>query len=430
MTAKKPHVSRKTVIMGGIAGNIMEWYDFAVYGYFAPVIAPQFFPSDSPQASLIAAFGAFAAGFLMRPVGGMVFGHIGDKIGRKAALTLSVAMMAVPSVLIGLLPGYETLGIMAGVLLVAMRIVQGLSVGGEYTTSIVFLVEHAHHKRRGFMGSFSGFGAVGGALLGSAVGALVNSVLPPEAVAAWGWRAAFLFGLVVGASALLLRKNIPELETANDPDEDDAVSPVVLALKTEWRAILRVTGVLMVYAVGYYLIFLYLTTFLIDIVKVPASEAMDINTASMVVMMLLIPVMAHLSDKWGRKPLLLFASLGTLLLSYPLIWLMHHPNEILIVLGQFSFAVFMAAFAGANPAAMVESFPANVRCSAMSVSFNLSFAIFGGTAPLVASYLIEKSHDDLSIAFYLMAAGGLSALALLGLKDRAHEKRLPQSSEA
>lgn len=430
MTAKHPHISRKSVIMGGVAGNIMEWYDFAVYGYFAPVIAPQFFPSDSASASLIAAFGAFAAGFLMRPLGGMVFGHIGDKIGRKPALTLSVLMMAVPSVLIGLLPGYDSLGVMAGVLLVLLRIVQGLSVGGEYTTSIVFLVEHAHHSRRGIMGSFSGFGAVGGALLGSAVGALVNSFLPHEAVVAWGWRAAFIFGLVVGASALLLRKNIPDLESAEDPDEEEAVSPVVLALKTEWKAILRITGLLMVYAVGYYLIFLYLTTFLIDIVKIPASEALDINTAAMILMMLLIPVMAHLSDKFGRKPLLLFASVGTLVLSYPLIWLMHHPNELYIIVGQFSFSVLMAAFAGANPAAMAESFPANVRCSAMSVSFNLSFAIFGGTAPMIASYLIEKSHDDLSIAFYLMAAGGLSALALIGLEDRAHKKHLPQTGEA
>jgi MHS family proline/betaine transporter-like MFS transporter len=430
VTAKHPHISRKSVIMGGVAGNIMEWYDFAVYGYFAPVIAPQFFPSDSASASLIAAFGAFAAGFLMRPLGGMVFGHIGDKIGRKPALTLSVLMMAVPSVLIGLLPGYDSLGVMAGVLLVLLRIVQGLSVGGEYTTSIVFLVEHAHHSRRGIMGSFSGFGAVGGALLGSAVGALVNSFLPHEAVVAWGWRAAFIFGLVVGASALLLRKNIPDLESAEDPDEEEAVSPVVLALKTEWKAILRITGLLMVYAVGYYLIFLYLTTFLIDIVKIPASEALDINTAAMILMMLLIPVMAHLSDKFGRKPLLLFASVGTLVLSYPLIWLMHHPNELYIIVGQFSFSVLMAAFAGANPAAMAESFPANVRCSAMSVSFNLSFAIFGGTAPMIASYLIEKSHDDLSIAFYLMAAGGLSALALIGLEDRAHKKHLPQTGEA
>src|SRR5215510_8489452 len=172
----------RRLIVAGIAGNVMEWYDFAVYGYFAQTLGQHFFPSGDAVASLIAAFGVFAAGFLMRPVGGLVFGHVGDRIGRKPALTLSVIAMAVPTFLIGLLPDYSQVGVVASVLIVILRLVQGLSVGGEYTTSVVFLVERAAPDRRGLMGSWGVFGSVVGILLGSAVGAILASVLSQEAV--------------------------------------------------------------------------------------------------------------------------------------------------------------------------------------------------------------------------------------------------------
>lgn len=408
----------RSVILGGLAGNVMEWYDFAVYGYFAPIIASQFFPADSHAASLVAAFGAFAAGFLMRPLGGALFGHIGDRIGRKQALTLSVMMMAVPSALIGLLPTHAAIGWWAGALMVVLRMVQGLSVGGEYTTSIVFLVEKAHRKRRGLMGSWSGFGAVAGALIGSGVGAVVDSVVSPDALAAWGWRVPFILGLGVGFSALWLRKDIEPVEPAQD-DAGQSVSPVVTAMKEQWPAILRVVGVLMVYSVGYYLCFLYLTTFLIDRVGVPSWEAMDVNTAAMFVLMLLIPVAALLSDKVGRKPLLLFSAGGMLAFSYPLLWLMHHPHWLMILGGQLGFAVLVAAFAGANPATMAEAFPRSVRISAMSIGFNISFALFGGTVPMVAAWLIERTRDDFSIAWYMTAAGAITLVSLLGHPETA-----------
>src|SRR5215472_1737438 len=190
---------RRRALIAGIAGNVMEWYDFAVYGYFATVIGHNFFPAKDKSSSLIAAFGVFAAGFLMRPLGSLVFGHIGDRLGRKLALTASVMVMAVPTFLIGLLPTYEQAGRIAPVLLVLLRLVQGLSVGGEYTTSGVFLVEQAVPERRGFLGSFVPLGATFGVLLGSAVSAIITTVLDRGAVNSWGWRLVFLLGLVVGA---------------------------------------------------------------------------------------------------------------------------------------------------------------------------------------------------------------------------------------
>ncbi|MBI3800162.1 MAG: MFS transporter, partial [Deltaproteobacteria bacterium] len=296
------------LIVAGIAGNVMEWYDFAVYGYFAQTIGQHFFPSKDPVASLIAAFGVFAAGFLMRPFGGLVFGHIGDKIGRKAALTLSVIAMAVPTFLIGILPDYAQMGVAASVLIVVLRLVQGLSVGGEYTTSVVFLVEGAAPNRRGLMGSWSVFGAVAGILLGSAVGALLTSVLSSETVSAWGWRVPFLLGLAVGLSGLYIRRQLPEAPV-QPSNEKPVTSPIVEAFRSEWRALLRVAGFNILNAVGFYMIFVYVVTYLKQIVHIQAAQALDINTINMVILLLLIPAAGALSDRVGRKPLLITSAL-------------------------------------------------------------------------------------------------------------------------
>jgi len=408
----------RRLIVAGIAGNVMEWYDFAVYGYFAQTIGQHFFPSKDPVASLIASFGVFAAGFLMRPVGGLVFGHIGDRIGRKAALTLSVIAMAVPTFLIGLLPDYSQIGVVASVLIVVLRLVQGLSVGGEYTTSVVFLVEGAAPDRRGLAGSWSVFGAVAGILLGSAVGALLTSVLSPDAVYAWGWRIPFLVGLAVGLSGLYIRRRTPEVQ-AQSAGEKPATSPVIEAFRTEWRAMLRVAGFNVLNAVGFYMIFVYVVTYLKQIVHVQAAQALDINTINMVILLLLIPAAGALSDRVGRKPLLIVSALGTLILAWPLFWMMHHPHFVVILLGQMGFAVLIGLFFGACPATMVEVFPARVRCSALSVGYNLCLGVLGGTTPLVVTYLIARSHDDLSPAFYLMAAATLSLAVILSLRETA-----------
>ncbi len=188
----------RRVIAAGAIGNVLEWYDFAVYGYFAAAIGRAFFPQEDKVAQVLAAFGIFAVGFLMRPVGGALIGYIGDRFGRRTALTFSVAAMAIPTFLVGILPGYQTLGMAAPILLTLLRMIQGLSVGGEYTTTIVFMVEHARPDQRGVIGAMACCGAVGGILMGSAMGALLASAMSPEALADWGWRIPFLVGLVVG----------------------------------------------------------------------------------------------------------------------------------------------------------------------------------------------------------------------------------------
>jgi len=408
------HAERRLVV-AGVAGNVMEWYDFAVYGYFAPVIGQHFFPSDDPTASLMAAFGVFAAGFLMRPLGGLVFGHIGDKIGRKPALTISVLAMAIPTFLIGVLPDHRQLGATASALLILLRMIQGLSVGGEYTTSVVFLVEGAAPHRRGLAGSWSVFGAVAGILLGSAVGGLVTSLLSPEAIHSWGWRLPFIVGLGVGLAGLYIRRHIPEppAHSASAPVK----SPILEAFRTEWRTMIRIAGFNVLNAVGFYLAFVYSVTYFREIDRVPSAEAFRINTINMIVLLLAIPTAGMLSDRVGRKPLLLGSALGVLLLGWPLFWLMHHPNFVSILLGQMGFAVLIGAYLGVIPTAMVEAVPKRVRCSGLSIAYNLCLGIMGGTTPMVATFLIEKSHDDLSPAYYMIAAAAITLAFTWGLRE-------------
>lgn len=413
--ANDPTAHRRLVIAGTV-GNVMEWYDFAVYGYFAQVIGRHFFPSDDPVASLIASFGAFAAGFLMRPLGGLVFGHIGDKVGRKAALTLSVLAMAVPTFLIGLLPDHARIGAAASVALVALRMAQGLSVGGEYATSVVFLVEKAADHHRGLAGSWSVFGAVAGILLGSAVGALTTSALTAEALDAWGWRLPFLAGLLVGLAGLYIRRQIPE-----PPAAAPGRSPVLDAVRTEWRAVLRVGALNALNAVGFYMIFVYAVTYLKEVVHIGAAQALDINTLNMGILLLLVPAAGALSDRVGRKPVLVASTAGVLLLAWPLFWLMHHPTASVVLLGQLGFAVLIGLFLGVIPATMVEAFPARVRCSGLSIGYNLCLGLIGGTTPIVATVLIHRSHDDLSPAYYMMAAAAVSLGVVLSLPETVRQ---------
>jgi len=409
--------TRRKVIAAGVTGNVLEWYDFAVYGFYAPIIGRLFFPSDDPTVSLIASFGAFAAGFLMRPVGGFIFGHIGDKIGRKKALVLSVMLMAIPTGVIGFLPDHATIGVAAAVLMVLMRMLQGLSVGGEYTGSIVYLAEHAPDKKRGFFTSWTLFGAVGGILLGSGVSALISHLLTDAQISDWGWRLAFISGILVGVVGLIVRRHLPDMP--EDKSADKPKSPIVEAFRTEWRSMSKVIGFNIVNAVGFYMMFVYVVTWLIKQVAEPRSDALDINTISMAALLVLIPFFGALSDKIGRKPLLMFGAGGIAILGYPLIWLMHHPDFSMILLGQLGFAVLIGAYFGASPATLTEMFPRRVRVSALSVGYNISLAIFGGTTPLIATWLIARSHNDLSIAWYLIGCAVVSFLVLLTVRDGA-----------
>lgn len=402
------------VIAAGAIGNVLEWYDFAVYGYFATAIGHAFFPKEDPVAQVLSAFGIFAVGFLMRPVGGALVGHIGDKYGRRVALTFSVAAMAIPTFLVGILPGYQVLGMLAPVVLTVLRMVQGLSVGGEYTTSIIFMVEHAPPGRRGLIGAMGCCGAVGGILLGSATGALLTAVLPADTMSAWGWRVPFLLGLLVGLAGFFLRRHLAE-----DGPKGEGRSPLRETVRRHSGLLLRLAGLSMFNAVGFYLLFVYIVSWLQLADGIAPAHALAINSVSMVVLLPCMVAMGALSDRLGRKPILLAATVLAFVSAVPLFWLMHQDQPLLIQIGQLGFVLSVGMFLGTQPTLMVEEVPAAIRCTAIALGYNVTLGIVGGLSPLIATWLVERTGDDLTPAFMIMAAAVISFLSALTFRERS-----------
>ncbi len=408
----------RKVILAGAIGNVLEWYDFAVYGYFAASIGRAFFPKEDAVAQILAAFGIFAVGYLMRPIGGTVIGHIGDHYGRRAALTFSVTAMAIPTFLVGVLPGYSVLGIMAPIALTALRMVQGLSVGGEYTTSIVFMVEKAADGKRGIVGAVACCGAIAGILLGSATGALLAQLLSASALEHWGWRLPFLLGLVVGLAGYLLRRSVVEA-----PRQGHAAhSPLMETIRRYPRVLVRLAGLATFNAVGFYLLFVYIVSWIQLADGIAPAHALGINTINMALLLPVMIGMGWLSDRIGRKPVLIVATALGFLGALPLFWLMHHDTVELVLAGQFGFVVAVGAFLGTQPSIMVESTPPEIRCTAIALGYNVTLGLIGGLSPLVATWLVERTGDNLSPAYLLMGAAAVSFLTVFLFQETSKER--------
>ena len=411
----------RRVIAAGAIGNVLEWYDFAVYGYFAAAIGRAFFPSEDPVAQVLAAFGIFAVGFLMRPVGGAVIGAIGDRLGRRAALTFSVAAMAIPTFLVGVLPDYQTLGIAAPILLTLLRMVQGLSVGGEYTTSIIFIIEQSPPNRRAFVGALGCCGAVGGILLGSATGALLASVMSEQALQDWGWRLPFLLGLLVGIAGVVLRRQVHEAPRS----APKARSPLLDTVRNHGPLLAKIAALSVFNSVGFYLMFVYIVSWLQFADGIAPATALGINSLSMIVMLPIMVLMGWLSDLYGRKPMMLGAAALGFFGALPFFWLMHQGHPALIVLGQLGFVLSVGAFIGGQPALMVEAVPAEIRCTAIALGYNVTLGILGGFSPLVATWLVHRTENDFSPAFLIMAAAAVSFAAILRFDETYRLKLQP-----
>lgn len=414
--------STRRIIAAGAIGNVLEWYDFAVYGYFAASIGRAFFPKEDPVAQVLAAFGIFAVGYIMRPVGGAIVGHIGDRLGRRAALTFSVAAMAIPTFLVGVLPGYDTLGLFAPIALTALRMIQGLSVGGEYTTSVVFMVERAPAGRRGVVGAMACCGAIGGILLGSATGAILAELMPQAALERWGWRIPFLLGLVVGGAGFFLRRHVVEASHLGHGGH----SPLVETFRSHFGLLARLAGLAAFNAVGFYLLFVYIVSWLQLADGIAPAHALGINTINMALMLPMMIGMGWLSDRIGRKPVLLFATVWGLVGALPLFWMMHHDNAWLVLLGQFGFVAAIGAFLGTQPTTMVEATPPDVRCTAIALGYNVTLGVIGGLSPLAATWLVQRTGDSLSPAWLLMAAAAISFASVLLFRE-SHQDRLTVS---
>lgn len=400
-------------IAAGIVGNILEWYDFAVYGFLAPIIGPLFFPSDDHLASILSAFAVFAIGYLARPLGGALFGHVGDRFGRKTSMIASILLMGLATLAIAVSPTFAQIGGLAAVLLVVLRILQGLSVGGEFTGSMVFLAEHARNDNRAAMVSISQCGSLSGFLLGSSVGAFVSFYLGDEAMSEWGWRIPFFLGAGIAVLGLFVRRHLVEPNIQFERVD----FPAAVFFRDHWRELIRITALAMMGAVGFYLFFVYVASYLKEHMHFSTAKALEINTISLVFVLALTVPSAMLSDRIGRKPMLYAVAIFTLIFSWPLWQLLHHEAFILVLAGQMGLAVLSAMTWSVLPTTIVEMLPSHIRCSGTSIAYNLCLGIMGGTTPLVATWLVARTGDDSTPIYYMMALAIVMLAALYKMPE-------------
>lgn len=414
----------KKVVASGMIGNGLEWYDYALYGLMANLLAERFFSGDNEAAKLLATYSVFAVGFIMRPLGAILFGWIGDRYGRKNAMVIAVLMMAIPTGCIGLLPTYADIGIFAPILLTLIRLLQGLSLGGEFAGSITYIVEHAPSNRRGWAGSASLVSLILGFLLGSLVVNLTIGAIGKEAFEAWGWRVPFLGGIIIGLVGFYIRRCCEESPVYEEAKESGSLSktPVRTAFsKHPWQ---MVQGFLVYLTVTmpFYLASVYFISFSKNHLGLSVENALQLNFYNMLAMLFTMPLGAWLSDRYGRKKIMTTAAILMFGLT-PLLFanFVSGNSLVSIALSQFIFTAIVGLYAGPVPALLVEMFPTSVRFTGMAIAYNVAAALFGGTAPLVCEWLLKTTNNNLSIGWYVMLCNALSLTALYFYKDRFKE---------
>lgn len=414
----------KKVVISGMIGNALEWYDYALYGHFAAIISVLYFPSSSVYISMVATFGVFAAGFLMRPVGAIFFGFIGDRYGRKVALSLAILMMAIPTGCIGILPTHAQIGIWAPILLTLIRLLQGLSLGGEFSGAITFVAEHAPARKRGFISCSTMFSAALGILFGSLMGTLLAQIMSPENMMHWGWRIPFVVGLMIGLVGMYIRTRLEESPHYEEAKAKGKLSktPLKTALKQYPLEMLQAIGIYLTVTVPFYALVVFLNTFMNKVLGYAESDALLMNTCAMITLMATIPISGFYSDKIGRKPILVASAVGFAVLAYPIFLLLTHGQFVYALLGQIIFAVLVGAYTAPIPAMLVEMFPTSIRYTGMSLAYNISATAFGGTTPMVATWLVKQTGSNTSVSYYLILCAVLTLITLYFFKDNYKAK--------
>jgi len=413
--------SIRRAIVGASVGNTVEWFDFAVYGYLAVTLGAVFFPSEDPTISLLSSFAVFGVAFVMRPLGGLFFGPLGDRIGRQRTLATVIILMSISTFAIALLPGYATIGIWAPILLVLARLLQGFSAGGEFGGASAFIAEYSPDNRRGFLVSWLEFSTLIGFILGSMSVLVLSSVLSEEALTSWGWRIPFLIAGPLGLIGLYIRLRLddtPEfraLESAGEVSQ----SPFKETVTQNWKPILQVAGLVIIQNAGFYIVLTYMQTYITEQLGFSTTSASLSTVLTLLVGMVLIPPLGALSDRVGRKPVLMASCVGFVVLTYPLFLLLNAGNLAGAIAAHVALGALLAVYLSTTIAALTELFPTRVRYGGFSIGYNVSVAIFGGAAPFLATYLISVTGNPLSPAFYLIAAAIATAVTLLTIKETA-----------
>ncbi|MGS5041105.1 MFS transporter [Staphylococcus saprophyticus] len=413
-----PKAAKKTVFATGI-GNAMEWFDFGLYSYLAVILGQNFFSSvENDQLKTIFTFATFAIAFLLRPVGGIIFGIIGDKYGRKVVLTTTIIMMAFSTLIIGLLPTYDQIGVWAPILLLLGRVLQGFSTGGEYAGAMVYVAESSPDRKRNTLGCGLEIGTLSGYIAASVLSGLLFFFLSDDQMATWGWRIPFILGLFLGIFGFYLRRKLEESpvyenELASKPKRDNI--GFLTIVRYYYKDIIVCFVAVAFFNCTNYMLTSYMPSYLQEIVKLDSTTVSVLITVVMAVMIPLALMFGRVADRIGEKKVFLIGLIGTAVLSIGAFALIQTTTIIFVIVGIFVLGFFLSTYEATMPGSLPTMFYTHIRYRTLAVTFNVSVSLFGGTTPLIASSLVAKTGDPLSPAYYLTAVSivGIIVISLL-----------------
>ena len=412
---KPPSMYR--MIVAATIGNVLEWFDFVVYGFFAVTLAEVFFPAGNPTVSLLITFGAFGLAYFVRPLGAIVVGGFTDRAGRKAGLLLSITLMMIGTTLMAVTPGYATIGLAAPIIITLARLLQGFSVGGEFGSAVSFLAEHGG-GRRGFAASWQF--ATGGMItaLASLFGVILTTLLTHQQLVDWGWRIPYFFGMLVGPAGLYIRAKVVETPEFVEAELPPTI-PLTDLLRRHPLPVLLALGISIISNSSFYIL-AYIPTYGQKTLHLPASTGFTATLVGGLILAIGCPLFGHWSDKISRPLLMVITCWLFVLTSYPSFWLMAaFPSLAACIIAVGWLQLVKAGYSGVLPSLLSEQFPVEVRAIGVSLSFSTAVSIFGGLAPLVATWLIAQTGDPLSPSYYLIFTAALSLAALMGIQWRA-----------
>ncbi|MFC5285836.1 MFS transporter [Actinokineospora guangxiensis] len=402
-------------------GNCIEWYDFGVFGFMPAVLGAVFFAAGSTTENVLGTFAVLAVAFIARPFGGFVFGPLGDRIGRQKVLATTIILMSGSTFAIGLFPSYESVGVLAPILVILARLIQGFSAGGEYGGAATFIAEYAPDRRRGFLGSWLEFGTLTGFFLGAGVVTTCTVVLGDAAMVEWGWRIPFLLAGPLGLVGLYLRTKLEDTPLFRELSAKEEVSrsPLRLVLRTQWKAILHLIGYVVLLNIADYVMLTYMESYLTNALGLTGHTPLLVIMAVILGMMLIITPIGSLTDRYGRKPFLYAAAAGFIALPIPAFLLMNTGDVLLLTLGLAIIGVLLTFLLATIPSVLPAMFPTEVRYGAFAIGYNVSTAVFAGTAPYIVTKLVDTTGDSLVPAYYLMGAALIAAVPIYLLPETA-----------
>lgn len=424
--------AKKAVVAAGI-GNAMEWFDFGIYSYLAVTLGQVFFPEVTGSMQLVYTFATFAVAFLVRPIGGIFFGMLGDRLGRKRILAITLIIMALATLSIGLIPSYASIGVTASVLLLVARLVQGFSTGGEYSGAMTYIAESTSDKKRGFMSSGLEVGTLVGYVGGAGVVTLLTFLLGEETMLEWGWRIPFFIAAPIGIIGLYLRNNLeesPAFQAMEDAKEEEQRVTLKEILVYHKKPLLIGMLLVLFYNVVDYMLLSYMPSHLSSVLGYGETKGLLLILIVMLIMIPIVLTMGYVSDRIGTKKIILTGLIGLVILSIPAFMMIGSGNNWLVFLGLMIIAVFLASFQGTMPSVLPSLFFTDVRYGSLSLTYNVSASLFGGTTPLVIAWLISKTMSNMVPAYYIMAVSIIGIIVVSFFVKETSGKPLRGSAPA